>query len=60
MLNRHNPTHLNFDSGSEFIFFVFVFVCAQGEEETPLTKSVRLTAALVLRNVAQYSSLAKR
>lgn len=31
----------------------------QGEEESPLTKSVRLTAALVLRNVAQYSALAR-
>lgn len=31
----------------------------QGEEESPLTKSVRLTAALVLRNLAQYSSLAR-
>ena len=32
----------------------------QGEEESPLTKSVRLTAALVLRNLAQYSALARR
>lgn len=31
----------------------------QGEEESPLTKSVRLTAALVLRNLAQYSALAR-
>ena len=42
-----------------FVFYLHVFV-SQGEEESPLTRTIRLTAALVLRNIAQYSAAARR
>lgn len=34
--------------------------CLQDENEGPVTKSIRLTAALILRNLVNYTSTAKR
>lgn len=53
------PTSVSNPHVPAYHFLARMLQSLQGEEETPLTKSVRLTAALVLRNVAQYSSLAK-
>lgn len=42
-----------------FQFMARMLQALQVDEESPLTKTVRLTAALVLRNAAQYSAVAR-
>lgn len=45
------------------ISFIVIFLCVfflQDENEGPVTKSIRLTAALILRNLVNYSGSAQR
>ena len=39
---------------------IFSNVCVQEAKEGPVTKHIRLTSALILRNLARYSSHGRR
>lgn len=40
--------------------YAFTFRCVKDEKEGPITKHIRLTAALILKNVAKHSECGRR
>ncbi|XP_031562325.1 AT-rich interactive domain-containing protein 2-like [Actinia tenebrosa] len=51
---QHNPSYF-----PAYRLLARMMGALQEEEESPLTKTIRLTSALVLRNIAQYSAVAR-